>query len=375
MDRIGQLLKESFSFSDGARTGVFIDEAFIKHDRLGHPESASRLTAIANETDPRLPKLPVKLMSFKFADFRSESVWIDSLSCVHDSDYLKALVHRLDAPDYVSESRWSPYGGPSAKEALFKAAVGASDLALAIARGNLKNGFAVVRPPGHHAGRASSEGYCALNNIAVSAKRVHETTGRPVAIVDLDVHHGNGTESIFLESSDVATISIHQDDWPYTGDDKQTGQGAGRGFNFNLSLPRGSSGESWLKAFDKFVVPAIERLQPFMMFVAMGYDTHWRDPQGSMSLSSSDQLALTSRARKLSDRICNGRLMFTLEGGYDRRATAAGIKNTLADLAGEQDQILLDPYGVLKSRNRDETQRLAERADEALLRSTKIHQF
>ena len=370
MNRIEQDLQRSFSFSDDASTGFFVADAFVQHDRFGHPESPSRLLAIANETVQFKTKLNLRPMEFEFEDFSSESVWLKNLSEVHDRSHLESLFRKLDQPDFLSGSRWSPYGGSFAKEAVFKATVGTSEIALAVARGQIQNGFALVRPPGHHAGRDFSEGYCLVNNIALAAKRVTQLSHKPVVILDLDVHHGNGTENIFYDSSEVTYISLHQDEWPSTGEIQRVGSGQGRGHNFNLALPIGSDGTSWLRAFDKFAVPAIEKVRPFMILVSMGFDTHWRDPQGSMLLSTLDQLALTARVRKLAEKICAGRLLFVLEGGYDRRATAAGILNTLADLAGAQDGEIVDPYG---SSPRTIASGTASRVDEAVSLALKTH--
>lgn len=375
MNRIELALQTAFSFSDDARTGIFSVDAFFEHDRLGHPEGASRLTALNIETATSAVKPSLRSYSFPFGEFRDEATWVEALSSVHDQSHLQSLFRKLSLKEYVSTSRWSPYGGPWAKEAAYKAAVGTAMLADEIANGRLENGYSLVRPPGHHAGRTFSEGYCLANNVALAAHRVSLEHQKPVAILDLDVHHGNGTENIFAGSAEVTYISVHQDDWPYSGKTETTGHGHGLGYNFNLPLPVGCDGNTWLKAFDKFIVPSVEKTRPFMMMVSMGYDTHWRDPQGSMLLSTADQLALTVKVRKLAEHICGGRVLFVLEGGYDREATAAGILNTLGDLADSRGSILVDSYGMAPSPVFELASRLASRADEAISFALKTHRL
>jgi acetoin utilization deacetylase AcuC-like enzyme len=373
MNRIELALQTAFSFSDDATTGIFSADVFLEHDRLGHPEGPSRLAALATAIQNSSAKPSLRRFHFPFGEFSLEDVWVNALSPVHDQAHLESLFRNLGRAEYISTSRWSPYGGPWAKEAVFKSAVGTSELAIEIAKGRLKNGYSLVRPPGHHAGRSFSDSYCLINNAALAAKLVSQLSQKTVVILDLDVHHGNGTENIFFESSEVSYISLHQEEWPFTGRTEKTGHGEGLGHNFNLPLPVGSKGDVWLRAFDNFVIPAVEKTQPFMMIVSMGYDTHWRDPQGSMLLSTADQLALTARVRKLAEKVCRGRVLFVLEGGYDREATASGILNTLGDLADSQERILVDKYGAPPRSSVDETRRQASRADESISLALSTH--
>lgn len=368
-------LKKSFSLSSKARTGFFVDEAFVRHDRLGHPESGSRISSVVDEISNTPSALSLRPLAFSFPDFQSESSWVQNLSPAHDRRYLESIFRKLERQEYVSPSRWSAYGGPYAREAVFKAAIGTSELASAVAAGEIDNGFAVVRPPGHHAGFASAEGYCCVNNVALAARNVVQRFGRKVLILDLDVHHGNGTEEIVFEDPEISYLSIHQDDWPFTGSFLRTGKGTGSGGSFNLPLPVAADGRSWLKAFDKFVIPIVENLKPYMILVSMGYDTHWRDPQGSMLLSSGDQLELTAKVRSLAKNFCEGRLVFVLEGGYDRRATASGVLNSLADLAGSEAKLIFDAYGVAPQLSSEENRRVSLKVDESIAKSLAAYGF
>lgn len=368
-------LGDCLTFSETSKTGVFFDQSFVEHNRVGHPEDPTRLLALCSEVDKNLKDTKLRRLKFEFDDWKSDTIWLDALSSIHDRGYLKTLLEKIDRPEFLSPARWSPYGGPHAREATFKAAVGTGEVALAIARNEIENGFAIVRPPGHHAGSSFSGGYCLVNNAAYAAQTVANRYQKPVALLDLDVHHGNGSQDIFYESSDVSFISIHQDEWPHTGDSAKTGAGPGKGSNFNLPLPLGADGDIWLRAFDNFAVPATSRTAPFMLIVSMGYDGHWRDPQGSMQLSCADLLSLTSRARNLANKLCDGRILFVLEGGYDRRATAAGILNTLADLFNSKEELLLDPYGAapITDDTRALASRIRQQGDQALANALKNH--
>jgi acetoin utilization deacetylase AcuC-like enzyme len=214
-----------------------------------------------------------------------------------------------------------------------------------------------------------------VNNVALAARNVVQRFGRKVLILDLDVHHGNGTEEIVFEDPQIAYLSIHQAEWPFTGSQFRAGTEKGSGENFNLPLPIAADGKNWLKAFDKFVVPIVEKLKPFMILVSMGYDTHWRDPQGSMLLSSRDQLELTAKVRSLATNICDGRLVYTLEGGYDRRATASGILNCLADLAGSEGKLIFDAYGTAPQLSTQESRRISLEVDESIAKSLAAYGF
>lgn len=342
--RESDLFETAFVFSDESRTGLFEDESFYLHDWTYHPESASRLTqvheALSDFKDLRFRKVGAESFSFQDA-----ADWIETFSTVHDRRYIERVSEKIDQREYLNRSRWSPYGGAHARTATYRAAVGTFELASKVAAGELANAFALVRPPGHHAGRSFSEGYCFTNSIAYAAKRLVQARQNPTLILDLDVHHGNGTEDIFYSSPEVSYVSIHQDDWPYTGAIERVGEGQGKGFNFNLPMPLGLTGQSWIEATEKFVVPIIEKTKPEQILVSMGYDTHWRDPQGSMLLSIQDQLAMIALVQDAASRVCRGRIMFVLEGGYERRATALGVLNTLNRLVNGPAAEVKDPIG------------------------------
>lgn len=195
------------------------------------------------------------------------------------------------------------------------AAGGAIELFKAVLSGEVSNGYALIRPPGHHAVSERGMGYCIFSNMAVAigvAKR--ERPNLRVAVVDWDVHHGNGTESIFLKDKDVLTISLHQDRlYPHdTGDIDVTGIGT----NINIPLPPGTGVGGYVHAFDEVVVPAIGRFKPDIITVASGFDSAYLDPLGRMMLTAEGYRILTRKLMDVADEVCDGKLMMTHEGGY-----------------------------------------------------------
>ncbi|MBK5947772.1 class II histone deacetylase, partial [Rhodobacter veldkampii DSM 11550] len=196
---------------------------------------------------------------------------------------------------------------------------------------------ALTRPPGHHCLPEFPNGFCLLNNIAV-AIRAAQAAGlaRRIAVVDWDVHHGNGTEAIFLSDPEVLTISLHQDrNYPLdTGAADQRGAGRGHGFNLNIPLPPGTGHASYIEAFDRLVLPALYRFGPEIIVVACGYDASAVDPLGRMLASSDTFGALTRRVMQAADDLCDGRLMLAHEGGYSEVHVPFCGHAVIATLAG-----------------------------------------
>ncbi len=200
--------------------------------------------------------------------------------------------------------------------------------------------FALVRPPGHHAGRAMADGYCFFNHAGIAAEDAIASGLKRVAIVDWDVHHGNGTQSGFYDRADVLTISMHMDHgaWgpthPETGGIEERGNGAGLGFNLNVPLPMGSTDTTYVGAFDEIVAPRLSAFQPDMLIIASGVDAGQFDPNGRQLVSMAGFHALASRARAVADELCHGRLLIVQEGGYNPAYAAFCVYSAVEGFAG-----------------------------------------
>jgi acetoin utilization deacetylase AcuC-like enzyme len=191
-----------------------------------------------------------------------------------------------------------------------------------------------VRPPGHHAERAAAMGFCAFNNVALAAAHLLERGLERVAIVDWDVHHGNGTQHLFEADPRVFFASLHQ--WPLypgTGRASERGVGAGEGATLNLPQPPGAGDREWLGAFEGALLPALERFDPQFVLVSAGYDAHRDDPLADQRLSEDAYARMARGLLDLARARCGGRLVAVLEGGYDLRALASSVEATVGELA------------------------------------------
>lgn len=305
-------------------TYLCTDDIFLQHRPQGeHPERPERLVAIqralqGSDLLSRVQALPPRPATR------------DELGRVHSVDYLNELERRLGPAASSAASGWldpDTYYGPGSYQAALCAAGGAIELALRIFRSERDNGFALVRPPGHHACRERAMGFCLLNNIAVAAAAVRAAGGR-VAIVDFDVHHGNGTEQIFSGQRDILFVSAHQYPfYPGTGAAAVTGEAMSAGTTVNIPLPQGSAGEEYRLIFDKIIVPVLSRFAPDIILVSAGFDAHARDPLAGMSLVESDYAHMVETLLAVQPR-----LALILEGGYHLDALAQSVLAALRAL-------------------------------------------
>ena len=202
--------------------------------------------------------------------------------------------------------------------------------------GEWRNAMCLVRPPGHHAEAEQAMGYCLINNAAVAARHLQATHGlERVAILDFDVHHGNGTQHLFEEDPSVFFASLHQ--WPLypgTGEAKERGIGDGEGATMNIPLPAGSDNARYLRELEERVLPAIEAHRPQALILSAGFDAHERDPLGSMKITTEGYGELTTLILDLADKCCEGRVISLLEGGYDLDGLADSVVAHTAKLRG-----------------------------------------
>jgi len=243
----------------------------------------------------------------------------------------------VDADTVVSSGSW---------EAALRAASALVEAVDAVAEGRLDNALCLVRPPGHHATPQRAMGFCLFNNVAIAAAwLLRSGRARRIAILDYDVHHGNGTQDAFYERADVLYVSTHQYPlYPGTGHWRETGEGEGAGYTLNVSLPPGSGDQVFAAALEQIIEPAVRRYAPEFILVSLGFDAFWNDPLASLQLSIGGAYTpLLRSACELAKELCDSRLVIGLEGGYDLDALSHGVDAVCQLLLGEEPRP--DPLG------------------------------
>jgi acetoin utilization deacetylase AcuC-like enzyme len=263
-----------------------------------------------------------------------------ALELVHDASHVKRVLAEPHHTVKLDEEAWI---GPGTRTAALLAVGGLLEAVAAVVAGDLRNAFVLARPPGHHAEAGRPMGFCLLNATAVAARWAQLARGaRRVAILDWDVHHGNGTEAIFRDDSTVLTISLHQDRlYPYdTGDVDAPGEAI-----VNVPLPVGTGDAGYALAFERVVEPAIRSFAPDLLLIGAGQDAAASDPLGRMSVTTPAFREWTDRAVALADECCGGRVVAYLEGGYSLRHLPAANLAILEGLAGLPTSFPEDPVG------------------------------
>jgi acetoin utilization deacetylase AcuC-like enzyme len=267
------------------------------------------------------------------------------LGRVHTADLI-ATVKRLSALPMGGEAGDFAPVPRGAFEIAALAAGGAIAAAEAVVKGEVDNVYALLRPAGHHARPERSMGFCIFSNAAIAGRHLLDECGvERIALVDWDVHHGNGTQAALYEEPRALAISIHQDRL-YPPDDgfvDQIGEGAAAGTNLNVPLPAGCGGEVYAEVYDRVVIPALERFRPDVIIVPSGFDAGHMDPMGRMVLHSEDYRQLTRKLTAAADHLCRGRLVFLHEGGYSRWTVPFYGLAVLEELSGIKTDIV-DPY-------------------------------
>jgi acetoin utilization deacetylase AcuC-like enzyme len=309
-------------------SGLFFSHpACLEHETGVHPERAARIRMIEQQLGT------CEWLGYERREAPPASR--ESLVAVHTEEY----VDRLGALSEQGggELAQDTLVGPRSYDAAVCAAGAACAMAEALLAGEAPVGFCATRPPGHHAGRDTTSGFCLLNNVAVAARHALDSLEvRRVFIFDWDVHHGDGTHDVFRATDTVLFASIHQSGlFPGTGPVHDVGVRAGEGFSINLPVPKGSYEDTWFSLLEHIVIPAATEFRPELVLISAGYDAHRDDEQGGCELGSSSYAEMARHARALGEQV-GAPVGVVLEGGYALDALAASVCATMAALAGHE---------------------------------------
>ncbi|RIK44685.1 MAG: histone deacetylase [Chloroflexi bacterium] len=329
------------------KTAFVYDPFNLRHTLEGHPENYRRL----EKTWTLLQKEGIL---DRLIEVPSGPAPLNAVLRVHTPRYIEALQQiatrgggHIDGDTYVN---------PDSYQAALLAAGGLLNLTDMVLRGYADNGFALIRPPGHHALIHRGMGFCLLANTAIAVRWAQDHHGVDRAlIVDFDVHHGNGTQEIFYDDPTVMFFSVHQHPYyPGTGAADEVGVELGHGTTINVPFPPYVGDEGYLQAFQRLLIPAAREFRPDVIFLSAGFDAHWLDPLASMHLSIPGYAALVEELLGLADEVCYGRLISVLEGGYHLDVLAHSVLTTLRILSGSNEGIS-DPFGKPAQGERDAT--------------------
>lgn len=316
-------------------TGFVYHDEYLRHDTGSfHPENAKRLVAI-------MEKLKEKNFTEKLYKIEPRMATEEEIKYVHEDTYVKEVEEICNRGGGMLDPD-TPVCRDSYKIALLSAG-GALKAVEEVMSSNVRNAFALTRPPGHHATRDRGMGFCIFNNIAIVAEHLKRKYGfKRILIVDWDVHHGNGTQEIFFEDPSVLYFSTHQyPHYPGTGRVREVGEGEGKGFTINVPLPPGTNNKDYLYVMNKILVPIGMAFSPEFVLVSAGFDSHVGDPLASMSLTSDSFGLFTDKIRHIAEKKSNGRVVILLEGGYNLKALSESVLfvfNSLSGLGFEKEE-------------------------------------
>lgn len=303
-----------------SRVGLYLHPDCALHEGgPGHPERPERLTAI-------LERLASRGLLEELVRAEAPPATTEALGAVHASPYLERLEREfaegatfLDSPDANGGART-----PAAARAATGAVLAATD---AVLDGALERAFCAVRPPGHHAEEGLAMGFCFTNHVAVAARHAQARGLERVAIVDFDVHHGNGTQHLFEADPSVLYVSLHQaPHYPGTGARSERGRGEGEGATLNCPLAAGTGDSEWIAAMEAHALPTLATFRPQLLLLSAGFDAHERDPLSSTRVTQQGYRRLSELLVEAASDLCAGRVVSCLEGGYDLTGLAEGAE-------------------------------------------------
>ena len=334
--------------------GLSTSPQFVEHQTgPHHPERPDRIRAIhravreaglIDSPDP-FPNFSIDLGfkrrdGSKLLELQPRPAPEELLTLVHTQEHVRRVKHVCELGGGVLDLGDTPVG-PNSCEIAMLALGSALEACDAVMSGRVRRAMSVARPPGHHAEPDRAMGFCLFSNIAIAARYVQQRYAvSRVAIVDFDVHHGNGTQACLETDPTVLFVSLHQDPrtcYPGTGHEWETGTSAGRGYTMNLPLRPGSDDEDYLRAIDGRVVPKLDEFRPEVLLLSAGFDAHRDDPLAQMELSEEGFELITRRLVAVADQHCGGRVVSVLEGGYNLRALGRSVVCHLTAMQGRDE--------------------------------------
>ena len=304
-------------------TKIFYHTDFENHiPTLNNPECANRTKNIMSLIQKEnFPNITIE---------EPEKIKKELIYAAHDKDFVDETINKFPENDVIHYLDQETPVSSGSKDATLRAAGAGIDAINSIIDGKSKNAFCIVRPPGHHACINKSMGFCVFNNVAIAAYYlINKYDYSNIAIVDFDVHHGNGTQDIFYKNKNVTYYSTHQYPlYPGTGDVDEVGCGN----IFNIPLVSGTSSVSYQKIFQEKIIEQLEIQQPDFLIISAGFDAHKDDPLANISLSNEDFVILTKKLKIIADKYCNGKILSMLEGGYDISALENAMIGHISEL-------------------------------------------
>lgn len=312
-------------------TGIVYSDRYLDHDTgAHHPERADRLRAIVE-------RLSTSGLGARTATLQPRSAEMEEIGAVHTEEYARRFQRTCEQGAGLIDTADCAIC-PASFEVALLAVGGALEAVDAVMAGHVRNAFVACRPPGHHAEHARAMGFCFFNNIALAAEHLRKRHGLTrIAILDWDVHHGNGTQHHFEADPDVFFCSIHQHPdtlYPGTGYAWEKGRDGGMGATLNVPMLPGSDDGDYRRVFEESILPAITDLKPEFLLISAGFDAAADDPLAHIELSTDGFRWMTRQARALADAQCQGRMVSILEGGYNLRALADNVQAHIEALLG-----------------------------------------